>query len=553
MRTVVYTCVWAALLSAAAFAQPAILNNGMVNAASSAPVGLPNSSIAQGSMFSIYGSNMGPSTSPALSWPLKAEEGLGGVTVKIQPDGAQPVYAILLYVGPGQINAILPSTVLPGHATATVTYNGASSNAAGFTVIRSSVGLLAWNQRGSGPGIVQNYHTSTPTFNSITDSAYPNDVAVLWGTGVGPVTFNEKNQPVQTDLAVGAEVWVGGQKANVLYQGRSTSGGQDQINFTVPNVEGCYVPVFVKVGNIVSNTVSMAISHLGGMCPDSSLAGLDPNSVRTSGLKRGSVTLARTTIKISAAGTTMDSKSDSASGAFFGYDWARLQQSQGGYGVSTYGACTFISFSGTSVPGDYVTPDPLDAGPSLTLVGPDAVTKTLTKVAPFTGLYNVQLSSSTSLPGIPGVPGQADYFTTGNYRVTGPGGANVGPFSASITLPQPLVWSNVDAISTVPRSAGLTITWTGGAGTVAINGFSMISSPQNVGASFVCLEQASKGTFTVPANVLAALPASGTQDGAPTGFLIVGNTLTPVPFTATGLDVANLTATFNTMKNVAFQ
>src|SRR5512136_2194967 len=153
MKLIVYTCVLAGLLSGLVFGQPSIYTNGIVNAASSAPVGLPNANIAQGSMFSIYGLNMGPATSPALTWPLKAEEGLGGVTVRITPAAGSPVFAILLFVSPGQINAILPSAVTPGQATATVIYNGVTSNSITFTVTQSSVGLLAWNQRGSGPGI----------------------------------------------------------------------------------------------------------------------------------------------------------------------------------------------------------------------------------------------------------------------------------------------------------------------------------------------------------------------------------------------------------------
>lgn len=553
MRTLKCACAAAALLSAAVHAQPSIYANGIVNAASSAPVGLPNASIAQGSIFSIYGQNMGPAQSPALTWPLKAEEGLGGVTVRINSDAGQPVFAILLFVSSGQINAVLPSTVPPGHATATVIYNGASSNAADFTVIQSSVGLLAWNQQGSGPGIVQNYRTATPTFNSVTDSARPGDVAVAWGTGLGPVAFNEKNPPVQSDLGLGAEVWVGGVRANVLYQGRSTAAGQDQLNFTVPNVTGCYVPVYVKVGGVVSNTVTMAIAPQGGMCQDSSFGGLNPDTVRANGLKSGTITLSRTAIKISAEGVTMDSKADVASASFTSYDWLRLLQSRGGNGVSVFGACAVVTFRNSTAPGgDPVAPDPLDAGASLTLLGPDGVPKTLQQVAQIPGSYAAQLSTSVSIPGSP-FPGQADYYTPGTYQVTGPGGAQVGPFTASITLPQPMVWSNVDAIATVPRNTGLTINWTGGAGTVFINGYSAATTPQEVGASFFCLEQASRGTFTVPANVLAALPASGTQEDQPLGMLSVGDMLDPVPFTATGLDVANITGSFSTMRTVRYQ
>ncbi len=47
------------------------------------------------------------------------------------------------------------------------------------------------------------------------------------------------------------------------------------------------------------------------------------------------------------------------------------------------------------------------------------------------GSYSVQLGG-----GIPGMPGSLpDYFVPGTYTVTGPGGSDVGAFTASITLP----------------------------------------------------------------------------------------------------------------------
>jgi hypothetical protein len=50
----------ALLAGSIASAQPAVYLRGVVNAASSAPAGLPNGSIAQGSLFSIYGASLGP-------------------------------------------------------------------------------------------------------------------------------------------------------------------------------------------------------------------------------------------------------------------------------------------------------------------------------------------------------------------------------------------------------------------------------------------------------------------------------------------------------------
>ena len=64
-------------------------------------------------------------------------------------------------------------------------------------------------------------------------------------------------------------VYVGTQPAIVTYRGRATFTGEDQINFVVPSgVTGCYAPVAVQIGLIVSNFVTMPIAPVGQQCPD---------------------------------------------------------------------------------------------------------------------------------------------------------------------------------------------------------------------------------------------------------------------------------------------
>lgn len=61
------------------FAQPLIAPRGIVNGASFMTPGLPAGSIAQGSLFTIFGVRLGPSSSPSLSFPLATT--LRGVSV----------------------------------------------------------------------------------------------------------------------------------------------------------------------------------------------------------------------------------------------------------------------------------------------------------------------------------------------------------------------------------------------------------------------------------------------------------------------------------------
>jgi len=550
MRVLAKACVALLCAASAALAQPAVSANGMVNAASAVQAGLPNGDVAQGSIFSIYGNNMGPAAPgvSATSFPLPSSQGLGGVTVQIQDSAGATRYAILLFVSAGQINAVLPSATALGQASLTVTFNGQTSAPQTFNVVNGSVGLFARNAAGTGPGIVQQYHHVPFTglvslsLNDISNSAIPGDVAVLWGTGLGPISGDETEPPAQVNLGAVAEVWVGGQQvppANVSYEGRATFAGEDQINFIVPNIPGCYVPVMVKIGNIVGNTVSMAIGASGGMCSDplSPYSGLTQAYVQANGLRQGSVTLYRSTAAnpLPPFATTT---TDSAAGLFDSYNWTQLAESRG-VGVSVYGACTVFTFSGIfGTAADIVTPTYLDAG-VLSLVGP-AGGSPISIPAIGKGVYNVLLGGSNGFPAPP-------YLSPGNYTLTGAGGADVGAFTATLTLPAAFTWTNMDAIASVTRADGVTVNWAGGAGYVLIEGYSAILAPQEAGAMFVCLAQAAAGTFTVPPNVLLALPASALTPAYPLGGLTVENTAASATFSPnppTGLDVGAFSAVY---------
>jgi uncharacterized protein (TIGR03437 family) len=545
---------------------PVIGRNGIVNGASYSPVGLPNSAIAQGSMFIVFGERLAPSSTRAASFPLPTSGGLGGVRIEITPASGGPVFAPMLVLTPlgsyDQVTAILPSTVPAGRATVVVEVNGQRSNGEQITVVRSNFGIFTLNQGGSGPAIVQNYIADLDRpFNNLAEAARPGQVLTIWGTGLGPITTSDAQPPVPGDLGTGVEVYVGGKRANVSYGGRSGYAGIDQVNFTVPGdaPTGCYVPVYAKVNGFVSNVVSIAIVGTSGgsrVCSDDTHA--FSSEITTTGQRFGSLSLSRSSSSIAAGPLTLDTRTDIATGVFQKYDFQGLIRSAGGYAISTYGACSVVTFKGESGFADPVQPTPLDPG-TLTLSAPGGVTRNIPRIPQVPGAYSETLSQVSSIP-IPG-SGTTDFLTAGQYTVTASGGTGanaVGPFTARITLPTPLVWSNRDAISDVPRNQGLTITWTGGAPTEYVNimGTSIITEPQTVGAAFICRERASVGSFTVPADVLSLLPPSAVIQGAPTGSLSVGSTSIPTGesrFTATGLDQGYIGYSFTSMKSVTFR
>src|SRR5262249_19086661 len=139
-------------------------------------------------------------------------------------------------------------------------------------VVRSSPGVLAQNQAGSGLALAQNFNSSTDQpRNTLSQPARPGQVVTLWATGLGPIAEMDAIAPVPRDLNINLQVLVGGKPATVRYKGRSgCCSGVDQIVFEVPaGVSGCYVPLVVQVDDAVSNITTMSIGGADGSdCTD---------------------------------------------------------------------------------------------------------------------------------------------------------------------------------------------------------------------------------------------------------------------------------------------
>jgi uncharacterized protein (TIGR03437 family) len=550
-------------LAACAYAQPTIRAGGVTNAASYISPDLPNGPIARGAFFVVKGTNLGPQGIQIVT-TLPFPTQVGGTSVKVTVGGTT-VDAYMYYAQANQIAGILPSNTPAGNGTLQVIYNGVTSATVPIRVVDAAFGIFTLNQGGTGPGVFSNVNSGTDLpVNTLANSARPGQAVIIWGTGLGPVTTpNEAGQlPTAGDLPTPVEVYVGGQRATVTYKGRSgCCVGLDQIVFTVPqNVEGCYVPVVVKTGDFVSNFPTLAVSRNGGACTDpTGLTGAQLESAqRNNNFRVGSIVLARTASTISVPGVgSASSTSDVGSGTFSAYNFDQLIRSQGFGGASgaavTAGSCTVFSYTGTT-PGvvDIQEPTPLDAGPSIAVRGPQG-TKQLDRTAP--GVYSATLASSISVPGVPNIPGLggSPFLDPGSYTISGTGGSGanaVGAFTANLTLPTLLNWTNMSAVNQVTRSAGQTVTWSGGDpnGYVFILGAS--SAGANGGAVFSCVERANLGTFTIPAYVLLALPATV---GENIGFLTLNNVTQAVTFTASGLDLGTIAASSGAQKTVTYR
>jgi uncharacterized protein (TIGR03437 family) len=507
-------CLVAAMASVVAAAQPAIrTDNGVLNASSY------TADIARGSWFVIFGSGMGPASISVYSGALPYPATLSGTSVSFTPAaGGSAIAARLWYTLAGQLAGMLPSTAAAGDYDVKVTYNGSTSAASRVKVVERNFGYATQTQNGAGPaqatygGYDLNRFTTGKLAQWSLRPAKVGDTMVLWGTGLGADANSDldgRSSLDQKDLGA-VMVVVGGIRFKPDYAGRSFgSPGLDQINFKVPNVTpSCFVSLSVEAGGKTSNIGSIAVTDAGkSACVDPTFTEAQLSRLDQGGtLSFGSLNLTKTIEKASVPGVLVDNTSEVFNGAFYKYGVDGVGPI-GGYSITQIGACYIYRLpagTGTSSPGG--TPVYLDAGPQLTLNGPNASNKVILRAD---GRYDLMLyNSGYAGQGGSGTPTLAQ----GTYTLAGPGGADVKAFSVSLDVPGSFLWTNEASLANpIPRSTGMPITWTnGGSGLVTITGVAMVPAggPGLFDMSmFICTSPATAGNFTVPSSVLQQLPA----------------------------------------------
>ncbi|HYM10625.1 MAG TPA: choice-of-anchor D domain-containing protein, partial [Bryobacterales bacterium] len=529
-------------------ATPAISAGGIVNAASFKPADLPGGAIAQGSIFTIFGVNLGPPTLVSVSaFPLQTN--LAGVQIAVT-QGSTTVNAIPLAAVATQINAIMPSNAPTGQVQITAAYNGRASAPVTAQVASTGFGVFTVNSGGTGPGIFFNFNSQTDQpLNSTTHSATPGQVVTAWGTGLGPISGPDNQAPPVGNLPGTVDILVGNKTVtDKLYNGRSAQfSGVDQVIFRIPPdaPQGCYVPVLIRVNGVPGNATTMAIDPNGAPCSDPA----NPFSRYTiRGGKLGVLSLLRASLQLQLDPTsaTLTSLALDAGLGIFADEPSGEFRFDPLTALPPAGSCTTLSTSGISVtsllggniPVIPTTARILDAGPALPVSGPNGNRSIPRTASGASGTYFGLLGSSLPLPGLTSSP---LYLDPGSYTITGPGGADVGSFTAKLTLPPVVTWTNEAQLLTVDRSQGATLTWTGG--DPASQGMLIlatnIDNVSGVAAALVCTAPNAAGTFTIPPAILSTLPASNPQQPAQfTGLLLLG--ALPVAnlptFTAPGLD-----------------
>lgn len=505
--------------------------------------------LAQGSIFIVKGSNLCPSGVRLFGIPRPT----------VSPDGVKITFtaiaggagtdAILVYTyNPGgvcQLAGILPSTVATGNYNVTVT-NGSASAPFQTKVVQTKFALFTQDSSGTGLASVQNYISASQVdLNSFTTGsgkattispAHPLQYMIAYGTGMGALVGGDNSASPAFDFSTHGTVVnaiVGGVTIAALYAGRAGYAGEDQINFQLPaNVPtGCAVSFQMSVNGQLSNTTFIAIA------PDANAAACVQPGFTTAQLQQfdngasrtlGVFSLSQFSVNVPQSGTV---KIDNAGGGFTrytGYQLARLAGNQAQFTVS--GSCIVTHVQSGGQAG--LTPNSvggLDAG-TVTLNGPAGSGLTNQPFTQDPDSFQYSLLLGTEGITIPG--GLNAKLVAGTYAVAGAGGADVGKFNTQITLGPPLILTG-GLPSSVNRSAGVTLNWTGGNPPDLVQIFGSSSTTSGTGASaitdtwsFICTTTAGVQTFTVPSSITLQLPASAS------GFLEFASSVTPSTFTA---------------------
>ena len=533
--------------------QTRIPPRAIVNAASFARPGLPNGAIGRGSIFTIFGERIGPDEQAEVTdFPLQTT--LSGVSITVSQGGAS-VQAIPLFVSAGQINAIMPSDAPLGRVSIEVRNGTRRSNPAPAVVAAASLGIFTATGAGVGPGIAQMFFSQANLpINSRNQPASPGQALILWATGLGAVTFPDNEAPSQGNVGGPVEVWLGDTAipaADVLYSGRSPCcAGVDQIIVRLPPAPpmGCYVPLRMRAGGVVSNTVTLAIAAEGEACADPH----NPlgEAMRTSGaygvIYVSSVAL-EAAVDMAPAAATMDLLAGTfrrdGGGPFYFNPFASLPPP---------GSC--LVFGGS---GDYKSGAGLDrALPAGGFLQPaDAL-----RLSGPGGVRNVRfqdLGAVSYLAGLGGAfPGVAPklFLRPGAHTVSAPAGADVGAFDASFDLPVPLTWTNRDDVGVASRGDGLELSWTGAQDGVIVFAGNYDLATDAIGSA-VCVAEGSDGSFTIPEHALVGLPASSARAFGSHGAVALWSYSNQASATisAVGLDAGFVIARTAVAKTVIFE
>ncbi len=301
-------------------------------------------------------------------------------------------------------------------------------------------------------------------------------------------------------------VTIGGRPAINFYAGRSPCcSGIDQIDVQVPNDAplGCWVPVVVKAGGVVSNTATMAISSPGAKSCD------DPGNplsklVRTPGTQAF--------IHLEQVDGIENIETSTPIAKTLGQIYSRFYtRPDSPYNFDPYmsypppGSCLVHQISGDAFDAKSLR-GTLPASASLSPQPKQTYSNGTQSLA-----LTIAATDSSYANAIGGAinskPAGLNPLAAGASFTIDPGGANQNVLA--INPAPPPGWQRPNGIIVVPRNAPLALSFTPGdaAAPTAILLYAY-SVGSNSTVEVQCLAPPGSGTFTISADTLANLPAS---------------------------------------------
>ncbi|HEX5230029.1 MAG TPA: protease pro-enzyme activation domain-containing protein [Bryobacteraceae bacterium] len=225
---------------------------------------LTNTGISPGQIFTIFGSALGPANGETLLLDDAGNVGtlLTGISV-----GVGGNYAPLLYVGPGQINAVAPYELVNslGRKVSVQVFDGVSqkSNEFSVQVVPTAPAIFSL---GNHQGAILNQNGSV---NGAHNPAAAGTYIQIYGTGEGQTSPPGVDGQIADEAAAfiprptaKVSVTIGGVNANVAYAGTAPQSfaGFFQVNAQIPpGTKPGNQPVVLIVGGVKSPPLNVAV------------------------------------------------------------------------------------------------------------------------------------------------------------------------------------------------------------------------------------------------------------------------------------------------------
>lgn len=187
-------------------------------------------------LISIYGTNLSTGTQAVSGADVRGGSlptSLGPAPVRVLLDGQ---FASMYFVSPTQVNALIPTNLLPGLVTLQVVLSGRAGPPVTLRLEESAPALF----EAAGRAVIATHGNGPPI--TADSPAVPGEVVVLYATGLGPTvpqTLPNRIPTAAARLTTSAfQVWLNGvavPRERILYAGVTPGfAGLFQVNLQLP-------------------------------------------------------------------------------------------------------------------------------------------------------------------------------------------------------------------------------------------------------------------------------------------------------------------------------